>query len=232
MKTLKIILFAAVCLVLTAESCAQKNDLPKGVTKAQVDSLSYSLGMMIGMQFQQSKLNNLNMPIYNQAIEDVLAEKDLKFDMMSAQMFLQGYFMNMQQMEMDSIAYEATTEQLDSLSYSLGIMIGMDFQQMKLTYLNMSTYNQAINDVLAEKESRFNMETAQVFLQGYFAKMQELEREEMEKAAAKNLEDGQKFLAKNKTKKGVIETESGLQYKIETEGTGPLAAAIDTVELH
>lgn len=155
MKTLKITLFA-VCLILTAEGCAQKKEFPQGVTKAQVDSLSYSLGVMMGMNFKQSKLTYLDMSAYNQAIEDVLAEKNLKIDMM----------------------------------------------------------------------------VAQIFLQGFFTKMQEMERHEMELAAVKNLEEGQKFLAENKEKEGVIETPSGLQYKIITEGNGPIAAAIDTVEVN
>lgn len=40
-----------------------------------------------------------------------------------------------------------------------------------------------------------------------------------EKAAA-NLALGQEFLAKNKEREGVIETESGLQYEVLTMGTG------------
>ena len=236
MKTLKIILFSAVCLVLTAESCAQKSDYPKGVTKAQVDSLSYSLGMMNGMQFQQMKVPNLNMPLFNQAIGDVMADKELnvvlKIDMMAAQMFLNNYFTKMRDMDANNTPNEVTTEQLDSLSYSFGMMTGMQFQQWKLTYLNMSLYNQAIEDVMAGKELKYTMETAQMFLQSYFMKMQEIERAEMAKAAAENLEKGQKFLAENKTKEGVIETPSGLQYKVISEGSGPFATAIDTVEVH
>jgi len=155
MKTLKIILFTA-CLVLTAEGCAQKKDFPQGVTAAQVDSLSYSLGVMMGMNFKQSKLTYLDMSAYNKAVEDVLADKTLKIDMMAAQMFLQSYFM----------------------------------------------------------------------------KMQEIEQREMEQEAIKNLEEGQKFLEGNKTKEGVIETSSGLQYKIVIEGNGPIATAVDSVEVH
>ncbi|MDR0296353.1 MAG: FKBP-type peptidyl-prolyl cis-trans isomerase [Prevotellaceae bacterium] len=232
MKTLKIMLFA-VCLIITAEGCAQKNAFPKGVTAAQVDSLSYSLGVMMGMNFQQSKLAYLDMSVYTQAIGDVLAEKDQKIDMMAAQMFLQDYFMKMQELEqegMESVAGSAA--QIDSLSYSLGVMMGVQFQQSKLNYLNMPTYVQAIEDVLAEKELRFDMMAAQMFLQTYFTKIQEIEREEMEKVAAKNLEEGQKFLAKNKKEKGVIETPSGLQYKIITEGNGPKPAETDMVEAH
>ena len=52
-----------------------------------------------------------------------------------------------------------------------------------------------------------------------------------EKAEA-NLKAGQEFLAKNKEKAGVIETPSGLQYEIITEGTGPKPTANNTVTCH
>lgn len=44
--------------------------------------------------------------------------------------------------------------------------------------------------------------------------------EEYEKLAAENLQKGEAFLKDNATKKGVITTESGLQYIIVREGTG------------
>ncbi|WP_416907219.1 MAG: FKBP-type peptidyl-prolyl cis-trans isomerase [Polymorphobacter sp.] len=40
------------------------------------------------------------------------------------------------------------------------------------------------------------------------------------------------FLADNKGKPGVITTESGLQYQVITEGTGPKPAATDVVLVH
>ena len=46
------------------------------------------------------------------------------------------------------------------------------------------------------------------------------------------LEKGEKFLAENKTKEGVITTASGLQYKVLKEGSGKSPAATDTVVCH
>lgn len=47
-----------------------------------------------------------------------------------------------------------------------------------------------------------------------------------------NKAEGEAFLAENKTKEGVIETESGLQYKVIEEGTGASPTAESTVEVH
>ncbi len=155
MKTLKIALVVALGLILTAESCAQKQ-APKGMTSDQVDSLSYAFGVMMGSQFKEGKL----------------------------------------------------------------------------TYLNMSEFSKAVNDVFEDKNLKIAIAEANMVLQNHFMKMQQQQQEEMAAVSAKNVEEGQKFLAENKTKEGVVELPSGLQYKIITAGTGPKPVETDTVEVH
>lgn len=48
----------------------------------------------------------------------------------------------------------------------------------------------------------------------------------------KNLKEGKEFLAKNKSKDGVIETESGLQYIVNVLGDGDKPATSDQVKVH
>ncbi|WP_028109146.1 FKBP-type peptidyl-prolyl cis-trans isomerase [Ferrimonas futtsuensis] len=55
-------------------------------------------------------------------------------------------------------------------------------------------------------------------------------KEAAETAAVKA--EGEAFLAENAKKEGVNVTESGLQYKVITEGEGAKPAATDTVEVH
>jgi len=50
--------------------------------------------------------------------------------------------------------------------------------------------------------------------------------------AETNLKAGQEFLAANKTKAGVTELPSGLQYEILTEGNGPKPTQYNTVTCH
>jgi len=60
------------------------------------------------------------------------------------------------------------------------------------------------------------------------AKMKE-EAAKMKEVGEKNQKDGDAFLAKNKSKKGVKVTESGLQYEVVKEGSGAKPAKTDTV---
>jgi len=50
--------------------------------------------------------------------------------------------------------------------------------------------------------------------------------------AQTNQEEGEAFLAENRNKEGVQETESGLQYKVLEEGSGDSPVATDTVTVH
>ena len=50
--------------------------------------------------------------------------------------------------------------------------------------------------------------------------------------AEQNLQAARDYLAANRDKEGVTETDSGLQYKVQQRGDGPLPAATDTVKVH
>ena len=62
-------------------------------------------------------------------------------------------------------------------------------------------------------------------LQDYFDKLQQAKGKEAKA-------EGEKFLAENKKKEGVVALPSGLQYKILTAGNGPKPKASDTVKCH
>ncbi len=51
-------------------------------------------------------------------------------------------------------------------------------------------------------------------------------------AAMRNLKEGKEFLAENKTKKGVVELPSGLQYLVLKEGKGRTPHLDEVVEVH
>ncbi|MDL2308830.1 FKBP-type peptidyl-prolyl cis-trans isomerase [Bacteroidales bacterium OttesenSCG-928-C03] len=57
-------------------------------------------------------------------------------------------------------------------------------------------------------------------------------QEQMNKAANEEKARGLAFLAENKKKEGVVETPSGLQYKVITMGTGAKPTATDVVKVH
>jgi FKBP-type peptidyl-prolyl cis-trans isomerase len=118
-----------------------------------------------------------------------------------------------------------TQEFKDSVSYAIGASLGSMVQQADFGDLNMDQVYKAIEDVLAEKDLKVGMEEANQIITRYLRKRQEA-------MSSVNKEASKKFLEENKEKEGVIELESGLQYKILEEGSDVMPAPEDTVEVH
>ncbi|MDR2448534.1 MAG: FKBP-type peptidyl-prolyl cis-trans isomerase [Prevotellaceae bacterium] len=125
-----------------------------------------------------------------------------------------------------------TSAQVDSLSYAIGIMMGTNFKESELEYLDMSTFVKAVNDVFNDKTLRFDMNEANKVIQSHFMKMRAEQQRKREEAKVKNIEEGKKFLEENKTKEGVVALPSGLQYKVIKEGEGVKPTEKDTVKVH
>jgi FKBP-type peptidyl-prolyl cis-trans isomerase len=125
-----------------------------------------------------------------------------------------------------------TSAQVDSLSYAIGVMMGTNFKESELEYLDMSTFVKAVNDVFNDKELRFDMNKANQVIQSHFMKMREEMQRKAQEAKAKNIEEGKKFLDENSTKEGVVVLASGLQYKITKAGSDIKPAETDTVQVH
>lgn len=115
----------------------------------------------------------------------------------------------------------------DSVSYSIGQNMGGYLKSMKLD-LDMDVFNKAIDDALQGNESMLTPEE----MMAVSKKMQEDQMKKMQAKGDENKVAGEKFLAENKTKEGVVTTESGLQYKVIKEGKGLIPTIDHTVKVH
>ena len=120
---------------------------------------------------------------------------------------------------------------MDKVSYALGIGIGRQLSQMGAADLNIDDFVQAIKDVIAGDLKLGDAEVQQI-VQEFFAKQEEKQKAEAAEKGKAAKQDGEKFLAENGRKEGVITTASGLQYQVLREGNGQSPKATDTVECH
>ena len=120
---------------------------------------------------------------------------------------------------------------MDKISYALGIGIGRQLSQMGAADLNIDDFAQAIKDVIAG-DLKLGDAEAQQIVQEFFAKQEEKQKAETAEKGKAAKQDGEKFLAENGKKEGVITTASGLQYQVLREGNGQSPKATDTVECH
>lgn len=120
---------------------------------------------------------------------------------------------------------------MDKVSYALGMGIGSQLSDMGAQSLNIDDFAQAIKDVLSGNKQMADTE-AQTLVQNFFQEQEKQQRAAAAKRFKVNKEEGEKYLAENAKKDGVITTESGLQYLVINEGTGKKPKATDTVVCH
>ena len=120
---------------------------------------------------------------------------------------------------------------MDKVSYALGIGIGRQLSQMGAAALNIDDFAQAIKDVLAGN-LKMNEPEAQELVQDFFAKQEAKQQAEVAEKGKSAKAEGERFLAENGKKAGIITTPSGLQYQVLREGNGKSPKSTDTVECH
>ncbi len=121
-----------------------------------------------------------------------------------------SYLMGMQN------AASTTAIELDKAAYDLGFADGLAGNPPAIS-----------EEVIAETVSEFQTQMT--------AKQEEQQKqaaESMAVAAEANIKEGAEFLAANGANDDVVTTESGLQYKVITAGSGAVPTAESVVEVH
>ncbi len=119
----------------------------------------------------------------------------------------------------------------DILSYSLGHQTGSSAKKQELD-ISTEAFITGLKDAMAGKASAIDPEKQQAvmanFKQQYLQRMQAKQQEQ----AMSNLEKADAFLAENQKKDGITTTESGLQYRVITEGEGTSPTLNNSVVVH
>ncbi len=97
--------------------------------------------------------------------------------------------------------------------------------------VDIEVYKKGFFNQFAYGKSYFKEMTADAYLRKVYTQIKEKKATNTPKAS-ENLKKGTEFLAQNKTKPGIIVTESGLQYKILKEGKGAKPGLTDKVKCH
>ena len=130
---------------------------------------------------------------------------------------------------------EAPALKLDNdqakLAYAIGMDIGNSLNPFK-NDIDRGALVAAINDRLDGRDGKLSAADAAKVKQAYFKKMAAKHLAEQKAKGEKNKVDGEKFLAENGKKKGVITTASGLQYEVLKAGSGAKPKATDTVTVN
>ena len=208
---MKKVLFIAVVAIATGlSSCAQA---PKAELKTEIDSLSYAIGLSRSQQ-------GLTQFLEQQGVDSAQYSN-----------FLKGVLEGAKSADIS-----------EKMAYSVGMQIG---QMIAVNWY------ESINHELFGNDSTKTINKEDM-LAGFFAgvtgkgrimdpiiattytddKMKSVKEASLLERFGENKAAGEKFLEENKAKEGVVTTESGLQYKVITEGKGQVPTSTDRVKVH
>lgn len=118
--------------------------------------------------------------------------------------------------------------QKEKFSYALGMQMGADFRKQALD-LDLATFSKGLAESFKGDKTMLTEEEMHAVLANAKEEYQKKQAELREEKAAATLKEGEKFLAENKNKEGVVSLPTGLQYKILKEGKGERAVRKDHV---
>ena len=207
MKKVSLILVLAATAVLS--SCTAQ--APKANLANEVDSLSYAIGLA-----------------RTEGLDQYLAQQGIDSTQMA--MFIKGFNEGARKIGKDDAAYMAGLQigQMVSKQWVEGFnrqIFGND-STMTLSRENMLA---GFLTGVAKVKGAMTQEEAQEYMT---KQMDTIKEKAIAEKYADNKAAGEKFLAENKEKEGVITLPSGLQYKVIKEGKGAKPTETDRVKVN
>ena len=207
MKKLTSIMALAVAAVMT--SCTGHS--PKANLETNIDTLSYAMGM--------ARTEGLAQFLMQQGIDSTYMDE-----------FLQGFNEGASKISKKDIA-RVTGMQIGQMVSGRWVEAFNQqlFEGDSTQTLSRQNFLAGFVDGVKNKKNIMD----KFYAEGYTRKTSEAIREEsLKKKYADVIAEGEKFLAENKTKEGVVTTESGLQYKVIKQGNGAIPADSNRVQVH
>lgn len=116
----------------------------------------------------------------------------------------------------------------DKESYAIGLNIGKSMHKDSVD-IDPSILLRGLKDGLADGKVLMTDEEVKAAMDSLRTDLTAKREAKLQQEAIDNKAEGDKFLAENKTKDGVVTLPSGLQYKVLLAGTGPKPTAADSV---
>lgn len=133
-----------------------------------------------------------------------------------------------------SFAYADDSIKLDTkeqrLGYSIGTMFGSRMSQ-DFSELDMETFMAGFQDSFAGKDGQMTLDEVTQTIQAYQQEQAAQAQQEQEKLSEEAKAEASAWLKEKEAEDGVKKTESGLLYKVITEGEGDKPSATDTVKV-
>ena len=120
---------------------------------------------------------------------------------------------------------------LDSAAYVMGSQMG-EYYFLNQVEINIDAFFAGLKDGYGGGRIQIQEPQKSEVMKVFEEQIQRKQQEKSERDARFNKEVAKSIQAQNRENKAIKETESGLQYEVIKEGTGPKPTATDKVEVH
>ena len=127
-----------------------------------------------------------------------------------------------------TLSAQAPKTDSEKLGYSLGVDVAQTLQKQPIDF-DKTQFVNAIRDTMTGGKAQMTEDQVKEVLSNFSKDIRAKQQAQQSQASSGNKQAGVSFLTANKTKPGVQTLPDGLQYKVVTEGSGPMPKATDTV---
>lgn len=119
----------------------------------------------------------------------------------------------------------------EKASYCIGLETGKNIHN-QFKDIDLEMLKRGFTDAITDRTPALELEEIRHILGAISQQIQQQQRDFVLKVAEKNRSEGEAFLEHNKTQPGVVTLHSGLQYRVLSQGQGPIPTLYDTVKIH
>lgn len=119
----------------------------------------------------------------------------------------------------------------EKVSYCIGLETGKNLQR-QFTDIDVGLLKKGFDDALLNQTPELSHEEVQNIMQALKQQIEQQQKHFVSKLSEQNRKEGEVFLNENRAKPGVVTLNSGLQYVVLNEGSGPKPSAADAVSVH
>lgn len=234
MKNNLIILTLAALLA----SCTGGVSVEKAKIKTANDSVSYILGTDYGTGISEQMETfpgGMNSDEFLKAFVTSFNGEEAAITVEDSRTYIMTYVQAAQAAEADTTSAEFNPSNKDSVSYIVGTDYGSGIAEQMETFpggMNTVAFLDAFVTGFNGDSARIKVADARQFIMTYVEAAQAEEQAANAEKHAAAAEEGVKFLEENAKAEGVTTTESGLQYKVITAGTGAKPTTASQVSVH
>ena len=230
MKKISVVLGASLLLLFSCvNDKSSVTEVDKLTFTPEVDSMSYAIGIVYSNYiFNNIGVQKLNFTEFIDASNTFLNEGSLRIHQDSGRIVIDKFVKQFEDTLVNPV--NANYDNLDDISYSLGLDIAKTITSRSNLSFNSLELTKAFRVIFEGEESKMSIEEANICFESFMIKQQKEEAKKSQSLLMEKLVENRKSM--QNAVNGKVTLNNGLQIEILSEGNGISPILTDQVTVH